>query len=220
MSYMLKIIVSSKCLIRVSFVLTQIRNNPSIEDCARTSPSQYTSTSTAATISNASNSQSIIVDNSHWRRQSYPIMFHIKTFMLRYIKLFSVPIWFVDSYHIPYCIVVLQSNLLQASLIQFVIYFHVPYQKLHVAIHSVPFSFFLSYSFNCLLSYFIVYFHVAIHSVLSRPDRIHHIPSRSILKPSHFNPFSYFPFQYDQSTPITFHSILSGWNTFHSKPSQ
>ena len=71
-----------------------------------------------------------------------------------------------------------------------------------------------------LASSFTVYCHVTIHSVPSGPDLIHHLPSRSILKPTHCNTVSSFMSQSDYSTPIKLHSVLSSWNTFRSKPSQ
>ena len=73
---------------------------------------------------------------------------------------------------------------------------------------------------HCLLSYFILYCWIATHSILSRPYRVPRIPSRSILKPPHYNASIYFLPQYYLSTPIIFQSVLSSCNTFRFNTSQ
>ena len=69
-----------------------------------------------------------------------------------------------------------------------------------------------------LPSEFIAHFQVSIHSVPSRPDLIHHLPSCFIVKPVCCNPFSSFLSLYALLTPITFHSVLSFFDPFFFKP--
>ena len=112
----------------------------------------------------------------------------------------------------------LRSILFQSTLIGFAISCHIPYKT--STLQSIQFIsvYFCLNLISCLPLSFIVYCHVVIHFVTIHSGWIHHLPSRSILNPSHCNTFSSFPTQSDFSTPITFCSVLSSWNKFCSNP--
>ena len=81
------------------------------------------------------------------------------------------------------------SIIFQAIPVEFIISHHVPYQKLHVEIHSVPFC---PNLIRWRLSYSIAYCHVAIHYIPSHPDWICHLLSCAIYIKTRCNTFSSF----------------------------